>query len=551
MKNIIYSGFISALIILVGCRKEMPVTEPTKGEVTFQFLKSGEGDEKFQAGDQLGIYALYEVEQGVSAWEDRTNLAYANVKYTADDEATFSSHDPIKYPSDGSSLSFYAYYPYQQANLLENTSLLSITIPTDQSTDKELRQADIMSARQENVNDETDAVELNYKHCSSLIEIILIASSQEQYDNWQSHTPSITIKNAYQSALLDLTTGELTSPSQTRDITPNAKPTFHADKQSISGYTAITIPQTISATKALFEVTINNEVYTVTSDSETRFVPGEKHIIDITLDESSSTGPILPEGKETQFKMSVAPWQDGNAYSMLGSPRDSLEHNGLTYKIIDTGIESPTDPEETIKILDRNLGATSVWSEGNASGYGDLYQWGRRDDGHQRVSWATSTAGDFILKTKEIPSSLKSRTTNDNSPFYKSPSNYDSDWINHSGNSSDLAVWGNNGNNRNNPCPKGFRPATKQEWEAILSAYDTPTARYDYLSQTLHIPCFGYAACGDGKIYLGKENPCYYWTNTPSAVTNSAWALEMTKVGEVNIISRPNGDGYPIRCVMQ
>ena len=98
--------------------------------------------------------------------------------------------------------------------------------------------------------------------------------------------------------------------------------------------------------------------------------------------------------------------------------------------------------------MDRNLGATqAATSSTDVDAYGDLYQWGRRSDGHQcRTSATTSTLsstdqpahGNFII----APSS----------PYdWRSPQNAN--------------LWqGVNG--INNPCPSGYRLPTEAELEA-------------------------------------------------------------------------------------
>lgn len=105
--------------------------------------------------------------------------------------------------------------------------------------------------------------------------------------------------------------------------------------------------------------------------------------------------------------------------------------------------------------MDRNLGASrAATSATDTEAYGDLYQWGRRADGHQcRNSGSTSTLsgsnqpnhGDFIVAS--------------NVPF---------DWRNPQQN----FLWqGVNG--VNNPCPEGYRIPTLNEMQAERASWDS------------------------------------------------------------------------------
>ncbi|MFM8492321.1 MAG: FISUMP domain-containing protein [Bacteroidota bacterium] len=104
--------------------------------------------------------------------------------------------------------------------------------------------------------------------------------------------------------------------------------------------------------------------------------------------------------------------------------------------------------------MDRNLGASRVaTSRTDADAYGDLYQWGRRSDGHQcRNSSTTST-----LSSIDQPAHGLFITTT--STDWRSPLN-DNLWQGVSG--------------TNNPCPEGFRLPTISELDAERLSWTGP-----------------------------------------------------------------------------
>lgn len=101
--------------------------------------------------------------------------------------------------------------------------------------------------------------------------------------------------------------------------------------------------------------------------------------------------------------------------------------------------------------LDRNLGATRIaTSSSDAQALGWLYQWGRGTDGHQ-------------LRTSTSTSTLSATSTPGHGNFIASSSgNYD--WRS----SYDDTLWQGVAG-FNNPCPSGFRIATRSEWGTLFS----------------------------------------------------------------------------------
>ena len=110
-----------------------------------------------------------------------------------------------------------------------------------------------------------------------------------------------------------------------------------------------------------------------------------------------------------------------------------------------TAIVDVTNPNTGKTWMDRNLGASQAATSSNdAASYGDLYQWGRRSDGHQCRNSATTA----ILASTDQPLHSDFILTS-NTPYdWRSPQNSN--------------LWqGVNG--INNPCPTGYRLPTETE----------------------------------------------------------------------------------------
>ena len=161
-----------------------------------------------------------------------------------------------------------------------------------------------------------------------------------------------------------------------------------------------------------------------------------------------------------------------------------------------TAVVDVTNPTTGKIWMDRNLGATQVaTSSTDVNSYGDLYQWGRRADGHQcRTSPTTATLssidqpahGNFILAL--------------NTPYdWRSPQNAN--------------LWqGVNG--VNNPCPSGYRIPTENELDTERLSWSQNNSVGAFASP-LKLPVAGYRFDNNGTLG-GVGGVGYYWSSTVS-----------------------------------
>ncbi len=193
-----------------------------------------------------------------------------------------------------------------------------------------------------------------------------------------------------------------------------------------------------------------------------------------------------------------------------------------------TLIVDVTNPSTGKTWMDRNLGATrAATSITDANAYGDLYQWGRRSDGHQCRNSAVTTT----LSSTDTPPN-GSFITNINSPFdWRSPQNNN--------------LWqGVNG--INNPCPNGYRLPTETELNAERTSWSSINAAGAYASP-LKLSLAGYRSSDLGLVFGLAENGIY-WTSTIGS-TNSK-SLNLYSSGN----AMQTGNRYPgqsVRCIKE
>jgi len=206
----------------------------------------------------------------------------------------------------------------------------------------------------------------------------------------------------------------------------------------------------------------------------------------------------------------------------------TISFNELTYKTL-------ASPHTSRVWLDRNLGASKpCTSFKDADCYGDLYQWGRNDDGHED---RTNTN-----KSSTLASSI---TNTDTGLFIASSGG--PDWVRihvDSNGNKRVDAWAGDGSN--NICPAGFSVPTETELAAETTKANVSNVATAF-SSFLKLPAAGNRFHWDGKLHnVGAT--VGLWSRSASNSGLSSYSLFVGN-GNATFINSFRAEGFSVRCI--
>ncbi|MFN5208535.1 MAG: FISUMP domain-containing protein, partial [Bacteroidota bacterium] len=186
-----------------------------------------------------------------------------------------------------------------------------------------------------------------------------------------------------------------------------------------------------------------------------------------------------------------------------------------------------TNPQTGKTWMDRNLGASrAAQNSSDNLAYGDLYQWGRRADGHQCRYSANS--GDISTTAQPVQGDF---IVSGNTPF---------DWLSNANNDLWLGA-----NASNNPCPLGYRLPTEAELDAERVNWISNDAAGAFASP-LKWPMAGFRSFSNGALSnVGSGG--YYWSRNVFGIFSKNLDFDSNNSYISN--SGRRAGGLSVRCI--
>jgi len=188
--------------------------------------------------------------------------------------------------------------------------------------------------------------------------------------------------------------------------------------------------------------------------------------------------------------------------------------------------------------LQQNLGSQNVAStKEDVTSYGDLFQWGRWDDGHQSRNSTTATA-----TTPNNPLGVVGNTNYiAGSPAWWTPNALTDKWEA----STPADVTDVNGCDPCKALGNGWKLPSETEWETLVDAegFANPATAFE---SNLKLPAAGYRSSSNGTA-SAEGLRGYYWSATPSS-TGGKYLYVGTTLANPSA-GAPRGQASSIRCM--
>lgn len=269
-------------------------------------IAEGEGVLKttFVNEDAIGIFAYKEGD---------TAPVYTNVKYTYNGSA-WTSEKAIT--SDGTKLSYYAYYPYMDG--VTDPSQLNITVSTDQASG--FSKDDVLTAQNTTAEAGAENVTLSFSHAFAMVQVGIKSGLTDDAE------ATVTLESILPTAVVNAKAGTVGTASGEKTSIQMQK--TNADKWE---YRAIVPAQEIASGSKLLTIVAGGKTYAVTYSStegqSVSYVAGE--VLQITVNSLVA----LPEGEEVTIGGSITDWDastsDPGEGDVTEVPTESLDLSAL------------------------------------------------------------------------------------------------------------------------------------------------------------------------------------------------------------------------------
>lgn len=209
----------------------------------------------FEKGDKVGLYAM------LSSTSIAKERYINNLLLECGEDAKLIPEKTVFYPVGDAMLDFISYSPYQSAEIAANSSIIPVSVQSDQSNAQKRSLSDFLIATQAKIASCEKAVELKFHHKLVKFNITLTPKGDENVEALLKANPRIIATGFYNKADYNLSTEEFTiHKEEDVDIIPYG--IWSIKEGKLIGKEIIIIPQEINPDTQSFVMDWNGQLYT-------------------------------------------------------------------------------------------------------------------------------------------------------------------------------------------------------------------------------------------------------------------------------------------------
>ena len=238
---------------------EEPEVEIKEGTIPITFsIKMEKANTKvtnttFEKGDRMGLFAT------TSSGSIKGKRYIDNLVLEYTEGSTLVAKKTVFYPEGDVPLDFISYHPYQTEGVAAGTSVLPVSVQTDQSNEKNRAQSDFLVAKAQGITNKTKSVTLEFQHKLSKLAISLTPDASNSANDLLKANPRIIATGLKTSADYNLEDGTFSNLAGTQDIIASGE--WNVKDNKLTGKEFIIIPQTINDGKQSFIMEWNGRIY--------------------------------------------------------------------------------------------------------------------------------------------------------------------------------------------------------------------------------------------------------------------------------------------------
>ena len=209
-----------------------------------------DNDTAFEDGDMAGLYVVNRINGKMQSLLPSGNHI-DNMRFTY--HSTWTPSQPIYWMDEQTEADFHLYYPYSSE--MDNPRYWTVNVPTDQSSEATMLQADVLVGHAYNVAPTSQAVEIKARHIMSRLTITLQASQGMTEEKLREADLKVLVNGLITKATVDIANALVRASG-------NERHDIRACRTDTLTFTVTAVPQKV-AEGPLITIVVNGDRYTL------------------------------------------------------------------------------------------------------------------------------------------------------------------------------------------------------------------------------------------------------------------------------------------------